>query len=359
MISTLYNCVIIKNIICVFLGVILQGQIFVSGHLSLGRMKLLFELSGENPTIPRAEIECVGTVLDFRPQVAVAECPVPEDTKRLSMTHAVLEYLGECPPDIRSFRDLLSHLCISTDQPFAGRAKMVHEDCQARNTCSQREFERLIGTMINGPVRLSDPVEEYRAILSRDRCYFGKVMYRINRGEFDSRNPGRREFFHPGVMMPRMARSLVNLSLCRKGDCLLDPFCGTGGILIEAEILGIRSTGSDFDTMMIRGSRENTKESALVLADSTAMPFRVGSVDAIVTDFPYGQSVCIRKTDTMELLYHDSLDEIRRVLKPGRRAIVVTHRDISSIAREHLEILQHHTQRVHKSLTRHILVLKK
>jgi tRNA (guanine10-N2)-dimethyltransferase len=322
-------------------------------------MKLLFELSGENPTLPCAEIECVATVTDARPQVAVAECSHPQEARRLAMTHVVLEYLGECAPDSTSFKHLLGDLSLTTDQPFAGRAKLVHEGCQEKNPCSQREFERLIGTMISGPVRLINPVVEYRAILSGDRCYFGRVLYRIDRGAYDSRNPGRREFFHPGVMMPRMARTLVNLSLCGATKTLLDPFCGTGGILIEAGILGMKVLGSDFDPLMIRGSAGNVRESTLLLADTTSLPFQNQTVDAVVTDFPYGQSVCIKKVDTMEHLYHDALCEINRVLKPGSRAIVVTHRDISGIAVQHMTVLQHHTQRVHKSLTRHVLVLKK
>ena len=114
-------------------------------------MKLLFELSGENPTLPCAEIECVATVLDSRPQVAVAECPVPGDARRLAMTHVVLEYLGECAPDVASFRHLLADLSITAARPFSGRAKLVHEGCLGKNPCSQREFERLIGTMITGP----------------------------------------------------------------------------------------------------------------------------------------------------------------------------------------------------------------
>lgn len=323
------------------------------------KMKLLFELSGENPTLPYAEIECVATVLDTRPQVAVAECPVPAAARRLAMTHIVLEYLGECAPDITSFKHLLSNLSLTTDQPFAGRAKLIHDGCQEKNPCSQREFERLIGTMITGPVQLINPVEEYRAILSKDRCYFGKVLFRIDRGAYNERNPGKREFFHPGVMMPRMARTLVNLSCAEAGTTMLDPFCGTGGILIEAEMLGIHAVGSDFDPMMIGGSKENVRQSALLLADTTRLPVKDGAVDAVVTDFPYGQSVCIKKADTMECLYHDALEEINRVLVPGRRAIVVTHRDISGIAVQHMTVLQHHTQRVHKSLTRHILVLRK
>jgi tRNA (guanine10-N2)-dimethyltransferase len=59
----------------------------------------------------------------------------------------------------------------------------------------------------------------------------------------------------------------------------------------------------------------------------------------------------------MDNLYSGALEEIRRVLKPGRRAVVVTHRDISAIAKQNMTIYQQHQQRVHKSLTRHVLVL--
>jgi len=81
------------------------------------------------------------------------------------------------------------------------------------------------------------------------------------------------------------------------------------------------------------------------------------SVDAVVTDLPYGQSVCI-KADSMTGLYEDSLREIRRVLKPKKRAVVVTHLDIARIAEKEFKIVQFHSQRVHKSLTRRIMVLE-
>jgi tRNA (guanine10-N2)-dimethyltransferase len=321
-------------------------------------MKLLFELSGENPTLPCAELECIGTVTDRRLQVAVAECPDPSAALRLAMTQVVCEYLGECEPNLSAFRALLKELALETTLTFAGRAKKVHGGCHERNPQSQREFERLIGTMINGPVSLNNPEVEYRAILSEDRCYFGKVLFSIDRAGYDTRNPGKRDFFHPGVMMPRMARTLVNLACTNAGDVVLDPFCGTGGILIEAELLGMRTIGSDFDPFMIGGSRRNAKATEFLIGDATTLPFRDGSVDSVVTDFPYGQSVCIRKSDTMDRLYGDALDETRRVLKPGRRAVVVTHRDISAIAAEHMTVIQQHCQRVHKSLTRRVLVLE-
>jgi tRNA (guanine10-N2)-dimethyltransferase len=140
---------------------------------------------------------------------------------------------------------------------------------------------------------------------------------------------------------------------------MLDPFCGTGGFLIEAELLGLWAAGSDFDPVMVSGSRRNIMNSDLLLADAASLPLSNRSIDAVVTDFPYGQSVCIRKTSTMDDLYDGALAEIRRVLKTGHRAVVVTHRDISCIAEQRMTLLQRHEHRVHKSLTRRILVLKR
>jgi tRNA (guanine10-N2)-dimethyltransferase len=321
------------------------------------RMRLLFEVSGENPTLPFAELDCIGKVIDRRLQVAVVDAPDPREAKRLAMTQIVSEYLGECEPAIPAFRHLLRDLAIETHGSFAGRAKKIHGGCRERNPCSQQEFERLIGTMISGPVSLDRPATEFRAILSEDRCYFGKVLFRIDRGAYDARNPGKREFFHPGVMMPRTARTLINISCSREGGRVLDPFCGTGGILIEAEMLGMEVLGSDFDPLMVGGSLRNIHGADLMVADATHLPLGDHSMDAVVTDFPYGQSVCIKKTDTMDNLYHDALGEIQRVLKTGHRAVIVTHKDISAIAEHHMTILQRHEQRVHKSLTRRILVL--
>lgn len=316
-------------------------------------MKLLFELSGEHPDLPAAELECVGTVLDRRAQVAVVECPEPRAAGRLALTHVVMEYLGECEPTKEAFAALLRDLAIRTDKPFAGRVKLIQG---ARMDIERLDLERLIGTLITGPVSLRNPIEEYRAVVSDDRCYFGRVILRIDRGAFEARNPMRRPFFHPGVMMPRMGRALVNISLAAPGERIYDPFCGTGGILLEAREIGIRVLGSDFDPAMVDGYQQNLPGLDVMIADATAVPVCDDALDAVVTDLPYGQSVRIR-AESMDRLYDGSLAEIRRILRPGRRAVVVTHRDIRDIAARHFTVLQEHEQRVHRSLTRRILVL--
>lgn len=317
-------------------------------------VKLLCELSGEHPTLPVAELECVGSVVESRRQVAVVECSRPDRATRLALTRTVAECLGACDPDIGSITALLSDLALATDRPFCARVRKIHGTEVGE---SQMELERLLGSMIIGPVSLSAPAVEYRLVASEDRCYLGRVLYTNTRTAFDARNPMRRPFFHPGVMMPAMARAMVNLTLVREEERICDPFCGTGGLLLEAWCIGARAVGSDFDPAMLSGSRENLpREAELMLADATHLPLTDRSVDAVATDLPYGQSVRIHGTST-DGLYSGALQEIGRTLSPGRRAVVVSHRDIRHIAEEWFDLLQFHEQRVHRSLTRRIMVL--
>jgi tRNA (guanine10-N2)-dimethyltransferase len=318
-------------------------------------MKLIIELSGEHPDLPVAELATIGAVLESFPQVAVMECERPEDAARLALSHTVMEYLGECDASGDEFPELLDRLSISTERTFAGRAKKIDG---AVTDMSQAELERTIGSHIKGKISLGNPEEEYRVIVSRDRCFFGRVLIRIDRSSYELRRPGDRPFFHPGVMMPRMARALVNISRIRPGEWLLDPFCGTGGTILESEMIGVNAVGNDVDRLMVAGTRKNVPGSNIIRADSTILPYRDNSFDAVVTDLPYGQSVIII-ADNLEHLYTDALMEIRRVLKPGKRAVIVTHRDIRPVAECIMNVEAFYAQRVHKSLTRRILVLVK
>jgi len=318
-------------------------------------MKLIFELSGEHLTLPVAELECVGRVLEARPRVAVAECPDPIATSRLALTHAVLAFLGSSGASVVDLSSLLKDLSLATDRPFAARAKKM-----GGSEVGERVpvLERLMGSLIDGPISLARPEIEFRAILSGNRIYLGRVLSRIDRGSYDRRKPSNRPFFHPGVMLPRTARAVVNLSLVRPGGTLYDPFCGTGGLLGEADLIGASPLASDADPVMVAGCRMNFPSVPLFLADAGAIPLRSGSLEAVVTDLPYGQSSWIRSPNLGDL-YTVALGEIHRVLRPGRRAVVVTHREIGDLAGSLFTVLQVHRQRVHKSLTRRITVLGK
>lgn len=314
---------------------------------------LLVELAGDHPDLPFAELDVLGTIVERGLQVAVVDCQNPGEVSRLALAHTVMEYLGSCPAKKDAFISLLEHLALSSPRPFAGRVKKVQGNTM---DTTQAELERIIGAHVKGKVNLRAPEEEFRVIVSGSTCYLGRVVWRSDPWRFAERRPGDRPFFHPGVMMPRMVRALLNISCIREGQRLLDPFSGTGGMVMEAGLLGVIATGSDVDPVMVRGSRLNAPAADLLLADGGRLPFREASFDAIVTDLPYGQSVSIRARN-LDCLYHDALSEITRVLGPGRRAVLVTHRDIRELAGSFMTVKGCYSQRVHRSLTRHILVL--
>ena len=73
---------------------------------------------------------------------------------------------------------------------------------------------------------------------------------------WDDRTAPKRPFFKPISLDPRLARSMANIA-CPEGGKILDPFCGTGGIILEAAELSLKAYGSDADSRMVEGSREN------------------------------------------------------------------------------------------------------
>lgn len=316
-------------------------------------MNLLFELAGDNPSLAVAELACVGNVTRTYKGIAVAEVENPCDTTRLAQTHVVMKYLGECKGSSEALMSLLEELNITTPLPYCCRARKIHP---ASISTPSLELEKMMGQKIHGTVSLKNPGIEYRAIFTDNKCFLGSVLHTIDRGSFAYRNPQRREFFHPGVMMPLMARTMVNLTLVKPGEMFCDPFCGTGGMLLETELMGIQSIGSDYDPEMLNGCKKNLPDVPCIRADAAQMPYPNEIFDAIATDLPYGQSTSIG-AENLDTLYLNSLKEIRRVLKKGGRAVIVTHRDIQSLAKEIFEVSGYYEQRVHKSLTRRILVL--
>ena len=75
----------------------------------------------------------------------------------------------------------------------------------------------------------------------------------IDRTCFEERKVQHRPFFSPISLHPKLARVLVNISAIKRDETLLDPFCGTGGILIEAGLIGAKVIGSDIEEKMIEG----------------------------------------------------------------------------------------------------------
>lgn len=100
-----------------------------------------------------------------------------------------------------------------------------------------------------------------------------------------------------GMLPPKLARIMVNLATRNQQGTLLDPFCGTGTILMEAMLLGHPVIGSDNDQKAVDGTKSNLVWLAdqyfaskanyqLHTADATHINQKVSAVDSVCTE-PY------------------------------------------------------------------------
>jgi len=53
---------------------------------------------------------------------------------------------------------------------------------------------------------------------------------------------------YPARMVPQIARKLLKM-YAQKNDVVLDPFCGSGGVLVEARLAGLNSVGIDINPL--------------------------------------------------------------------------------------------------------------
>ncbi len=336
-------------------------------------MLLAFELSGEHHTLPKSEvIACLEAMkADFKIHLLLDCCLIidlksfasriiKELGKRLSMTHYIIEVLGIGGQGEEDIIDAVKNASFDFKGTYSIRVRRV-KDYSEVNT---EVVERKLGESFyrrGFHADLKTPDNKFRVLLTEDKCIFGKIVASIDRGAFEERKPHYKPFFYPGVLMPRVARALVNIA--KPEEYLLDPFCGTGGILVEAGLIEVKVIGGDVQRKLLLGAKMNLDyyniDYALMFQDACRLALKNESVDAVATDPPYGRSAVI-KAESIEHLLESSLNEIHRVLKKGKRAVFVSNRSIEELAKSAgFKIAEIHLQRVHKSLTRHISVLEK
>jgi tRNA (guanine10-N2)-dimethyltransferase len=335
--------------------------------------ELVFELSGEHGTLPKSEViasvEAYGwtyRITGDYDQLLILETDADPAVlaHRLALTHNIIRLIFLCPADEA---EILKHAESADSGLREGQTFVVRVSRVKNYGPISASFEKKLGAVIwhrGFPVSLTAPDVVFRAIITEGVCAFGRLVCPVNRTEFDERAPLKKPFFLPGVLMPRIARAVVNLTHIRKG-WVLDPFAGTGGILVEAGLISkdIHVVGCDIQKKMALGARKNLQfygtNYDVIRQDSLCMGIRDNAVDAIVTDFPYGQSTPIAAASPADF-YRGALAEMYRVLKPGRRAVVVSKEPMEKLLTDvGFTVIETHRQRIHRSLTRQIVVGEK
>ena len=328
--------------------------------------EFLFYLSGEHPSLPESEVEGVLNSLNLEYNIKLKEDQLmivkisnwnQRISERLGLTHKIVKILGKGEKIEKAIQE--------SDLSFEGTFSV-------RTVNKSSELESKIGKLIQGynpnkiEVDLENPNNKILVFYSKvkNRFYITKLIDEIDRGKFEKRRAHLRPCQHPSSLHPRLSRALINLSRATEDDPVLDPMVGTGGILIEAGILGINCYGLDIEEKMIEGARKNLSK----YVQNSLIHLKVGDArklnqiydknfKAIITDPPYGISTTTGET-TREKLYQEVLESIYKVLSKKGYLVIIFPSDYKFEPKK-FEILETHEQRVHKTLSRTFYVLKK
>ncbi|QSX00730.1 methyltransferase domain-containing protein [Haloterrigena alkaliphila] len=363
----------------------------------------LLELGGEDDAFAAREAASAAAgVQRIAPGLAVADAVVPERVRGLAYTHRASDLLGRTDASLESAVALLETAPIDREGSVAVRATDVHGSTDVSTARAERE----LGTILVNrgfSVDLEEPDHVLRATFSEGQlegggtleadeetgdlfahpdgdaspgervsvCALGWLAAESVR-DFGDRAPTDKPFFQPGSMDPLLARAVANVAGARPGAAILDPMCGTGGGLVEAGLVGADVIGTDAQEKMVRGARENLEHFLepddpsptgvargdwhVARGDATRLPLADDAVDGVVFDAPYGRQSKI-ETHRLEDLVSGALAEARRV---APRAVMIADRSWASEARAAgWDLEATFERRVHRSLTRYVLVLER
>ena len=342
-------------------------------------MELLCIQSQEHPDLPLAELNAVMECENIQADVEkiteglVILKNISKDnlepyykilTKRLGYTHEVHEIIIKT--EVVNLNEDISSIDWSgyIDETFAVRVKRIRSEVDTVGT------ERKIGTLIlentnDIKVNLTKPNSLVRVVAFKDELYVAIERIKLNKKHFEDSKPHKRPFFYPGSMNPKLARCMVNLSRVKEGQLLLDPFCGTGGILIEAGLIGCKVVGSDVYWKMKNGTAINLDYYGITDYRTFHLDVRelkmYEKVASVVTDPPYGISTSTGDVDGYEI-FKEFLYAIYDNMRDDAYLCMASphYVDLKPMVDEvGFEIVEQYGIKMHKSLTRIISVIRK
>ncbi len=340
---------------------------------------LFFVLSGEHPTLPFSELKSILDAENYKYQVLERLAQVLRITTnansvkpitfRAAMTRICGMELFNCDAVladiIEKMRNTSLEKFIKDEESFVVR---VHRIRGSTPQIIGMELERRLGEIILNrakgvKVSLKNPQKTFLGILTENKFVFGLKMAEISPKTFVERRPQKKPFFHPSAMPAKLARCMVNLAQPKTGDLVLDPFCGTATLLIEAGLIGCRVMGMDVQRYVVKGGLRNllyynVKPEGMVVADATQLP--IAKVNCIVTDPPYGRSTVTLGRSTKQII-KNFLSAVKGILPKSRRICIASPKSvrIGKIGEElGFKHVESHFAYVHRSLTREIAVFE-
>ena len=313
--------------------------------------RYIFELRGPEYDLASAEVQSLlnSSKVDFEKStryVAVFDAE-SISCERLGLTHRVLDH-GEVFSESELYRG-----DIDIDIP-KGSAAVITRRVGGKKADSNR-IKRKIGELLaeNHEINLEDPDHIVLVLISR-KCYAGRIVHQVDKEEFRRRKVKNRRFFSPVSLEPWYARALVNLGKVSPGDHIHDPFCGTGGILIEAGLMDMKISGGDIDRKMVEGCNKNLEQfdvsGELEVGDVyETIP---EGVDRVVTDPPYGRA-STTNGENIEDIYDRLFKSCKDNLKDGGYlSTIFPAKKFVEMGKRYLKFVESYESQVHGSLKR-------
>lgn len=344
-------------------------------------MKLLFEVLGDLVDLAREEIAGLMEVMGIEYSTFIREnlllgievenfdgvaLSLLQD--RLGLTRTIGELVtGPCETPQQLLREL-GEFRLGGKGSFAVRSRRRVGGFQEINGV---ELAGRVGASIQRASELSvdlkNPDDTLDLFMS-EKLYLSRRLVEIERASMQDRRAHFRRHFSPVSLHPKFARACINITRSKRN--VLDPFCGTGGFLIEGGLMGLTVYGSDMDPHMVKGSRENLgqfniEKRHLLRADVGECAkwkahdhFPYGGFDAIVADPPYGRS-SNTAGEKIRDIYARAFASLNELIKPGGYLLLILpEAEDAELARGHFENVGIYPQHVHGSLTRHYCLFR-
>lgn len=159
-----------------------------------------------------------------------------------------------------------------------------------------------------GPINLKNPdhifyvMESYDIGLSQLTAqpryiYFGELVGKAHRRHMNMYNLKKRQYIGTTSMDAELSLVMANMAHAQSTSIVMDPFLGTGSLLIAAAHFGAWTMGADIDLRTLRGKNGKTpftnfeqyglnrRLPDIMACDVTKAPWRtVQMFDAIITD---------------------------------------------------------------------------
>ncbi|ODN06309.1 tRNA (guanine(10)-N2)-methyltransferase [Orchesella cincta] len=299
----------------------------------------LFWFSNEHSNFRLAELEALFQYFQFDRAIL--------DKRKTNGPFILMDFPDESGPKKLMSRTVLAHSCyelwasgdlledlhesmkqnLDLVEPFVNDSFQVRVDTYGK-TIQHSEKLPLIETFeympLEGKVDLKTPelslhliqfygIDPNRIPEKPYHQYFGRWLVDGQRKLVSKINLKERKFIGNTSMDPLLSLLMANLALVKPNDIVLDPFVGTGSLLVAAALMDAYVVGNDIDYLMLHAktssSRARQKKRAsdesvranlrqygvedryldVVVADTSRPMWKHDfRFDAIITDPPYG-----------------------------------------------------------------------